>query len=314
MKDAYHILEAHSYFKKCRDTFLPNQTETFSDYNSMLMEKQKLDYKFIPPVSIVSDTLSIKELDQLLDISFHTPALFPTGQTYYVMDISNQSHTDYNAILFQLNDAPKKSLESTAVIMNRYFESRQLPYSSMQKFGNTLGYTHCLPYLYGDICFVPDRGASKQSVSWYALHHMTDVQHVNDQHSTILYHHQYPLLNLSLRKASFRKQLSIATEMLRVQNALADHILLLYPQQYIKVQQPPDNLIQRELLRSTLQAPPLTFFEYIDYLIYFKVQQVLAGILGVENPYLEEAREAYKRPKFIERFPVKRNNKGKRPT
>ncbi|EXJ23353.1 hypothetical protein ADIAL_1261 [Alkalibacterium sp. AK22] len=272
----------------------------------MPMKQQTLDHYFIPPVPILYDRYSTEELDQLLDISLPAEALFPTGQTYYVMDISSQQHTAYNSILFQLDDAPKKSMESTAAIMTRYFESRQLPYRSMQKFGNTLGHFHCLPYLYGDTCFVPDRGASKQSASWYALHHMTDVYYASDQSATVLYHHQYPLLNLSLKKATFKKQLSVACDMLRVQNALADHILLLYPQQYIKVQQPPDNLIQKELLRTSFQAPPLTFFEYLDYMIYFKVQHVLTGIFGVDNPYLEEAREGFRKPKFMDRFPVKK--------
>lgn len=213
MKDTFYLREAHRYFKKCGSLFLRKASPIQEQYYPFIAEKDPKDYYGFPPEHVRPIELSGSQLIEALNASFPSSSLYPNNQTYYVMDISQHKETPYNTIMYQLNETPQKSMETTTVIMNRYFEANFVSYSFMRKFGETLGYKRTYPYILGEIYFIPERGASKQSASWYALHHVMHYQPSLTGKELMLFSNQHPILTLSIKKSKFEKQLDQASHM-----------------------------------------------------------------------------------------------------
>lgn len=297
MNKTFKLREADHYFKRCLDLFPWKEKQPHSDiYKPFVTERHPLDYHSFPPEHVRPFELSGQLLIEALNASFDTSTLFIDDQTYFVMDISNRKETPYNTISYQLNDSPKKSMETTTVVMNRYFESKRFSYASMKKFGETLGYKRSLPYILGETYFIPDKGATKKPASWYALHHVCNHYFDPEEKNVILFSRQHPILTLDLTKSVFLKQLNIAAHLYFTQTILVDGIAIHFGLSRDKVYR--ENIVHRHLKIKSFELPDYTAHDYMHFLSHFKAQQMLSTVLGEDNPYLEDSRTQFDLPKL----------------
>lgn len=297
MKESFYMREADHYFRKCLSLF-PRYTglaATEQNY-SVLSERSSPAYLTFPPEHVRPFELSGQSLIEALNASFESPSLFPDHQTYFVMDISNSKETPYNTIIYQLNGSPKKSTETTSIIMNRYFDSKCFSYSSMKKFGESMGYKRSLPYILGETYFIPDRGATKKPASWYALHHVAHFEFNTLEKKLVLFSQQYPLLTLDLSKSVFEKQLNIASHLYFIQTRLVDGLLTHF--ELYRKRTSEENIVHKHLERVSYRLPNFTAQDYLHFLTYFEAQQMITTIFGEDNPYLEDSRNQFQLPKI----------------
>ncbi|TLQ08995.1 hypothetical protein FEZ48_02250 [Marinilactibacillus psychrotolerans] len=173
MNNTFQKRQAKKYYNKCHNFLSKDPLPNLRNNGSHVAERSNNEYYSSTFKHINTNELSGKNLEKVLAISFEEPHLFPDEQTYYIRDISENKETEYNSLLFSLREYQKKAKETTSVIMNRYFDDKRVPYSLMQKLGKPFGYKSTLPYVLGETCFVPDRGATKNSASWYSLHNIS---------------------------------------------------------------------------------------------------------------------------------------------
>lgn len=296
MKRSLNRREADHYFKKCLELFPWQKKGSRTDsYYPYLSESPTTHYLSFPPEHVRPFELTGQLLIEATNASYESPLLCPDDQTYFVMDISRSKETSYNTIMYQLNDYPKKSMETTTVIMNRYFDSKCFSYASMMKFGETMGYKRSLPYILGETYFVPDRGATKKPASWFALHHVVNYYFDPIEKHLTLLSHQHPILTLNLSESVFLKQLNVAAHLYFTQTKLVDGLAIHFGLCRNKVFH--ENIVHRQLEQKSYQLPQYTAQDYLQFLSYFKAQQVLTILLGEDNPYLEDSRSHFEMPK-----------------
>ena len=297
MDHPFYKQQAHEYYLKCHNLFEKELAASLpTPYPSVFSETSRKDYVYFEPLHIDQKKLTGPDLESLLNVSFESPSLFPDKNTYYIYDMSQLKETPYNTLMFQLNEAPKKSMETTTIIMNRYFESRRVPYTLMNLMGEPLGYKQMLPYVFGDTCFVPESGATKKPASWYALHSVSEyVCHAKEKEVS-LYSGHYPLLTLKTDKSSFEEQLNRSAHLYYIQSRLR----IEYLQQHgsIKMEPKAENLLDRFINTRSYHMPNYTAFDLIFYFIVYFTHKNLTLILGPDNPYLDEVKERFKFPPF----------------
>ncbi|PRY74536.1 hypothetical protein [Alkalibacterium olivapovliticus] len=212
------------------------------------------------------------------------------------MDISDREETPYNSIMYQLNDSPKKSTETTTVIMNRYFDSQYFPYSCMKLFGESLGYKRSLPYILGETYFVPDRGTSKKPASWYALHHVANSNFNSADKKLTLFTKQHPILTQDTTHVGFEKQLNVASHLYFTQTKLVEGLFNHFDVSRNRIYR--ENLVHQRLERVSYQLPSFTAYDFFQFMTFYNAQKSLSTILGEDTPYLDEARSSFRLPKM----------------
>ncbi|MCC5896074.1 MAG: hypothetical protein JJU16_11465 [Alkalibacterium sp.] len=294
MNDSFDKRQADYYFRQCAAHFPMKDSKVIDYPHDYLAEKNAPYHYRFQPEHVCPSSLTGPHLENALNTSFESPSLFPNDLTYYVMDISEYKETSFNTIMYQLNESPKKSIETTTVIMNRYFESKKFPYSYMKKFGETIGYKRVLPYVFGDIHFVPDRGATKQTASWYALHHFTHFDFNIEDKRLVFFSESYPLVTLEMTKSVFEKQLNVVSHLYYIQKKVIECLLInLNIRETLKRR---NNIVHKRLQSMSYQIPPFSAHEYLQFLIYFQAEQMIASIFGEDDPYLEEIRAKFSFP------------------
>lgn len=198
--------------------------------------------------------------------------------------------------MYQLNELPKKSIETTTVIMNQYFHSNYFSYSCMKKIAEPLGYSYVLTYILGETFFVPERGASKQTTSWYALHHVVHHNFDPIEKKLILFSDQHPLLSLNISLSAFDIQLNIATHLYFIQKKLIEEAV--FHLGFIRMLNGSVNSVHKWLERKAYQLPEFLLHDYLEFLTYFKAQQLIFSLYGEDNLYMEEIRAFFQLPEI----------------
>lgn len=267
------ILEAH-----------PHQVITPANFLHV-QENTALPYRLEYIGAINPETMNTDELKSLLDMSFECSALFPNRYTYYVMDISTHSETEYNTLMFQLNEPPKKSIETTRKIMNRYFESNNFGYKSMKWFGSFLRNKNNMPYILGEKFFVPDGGTSKKSASWFGMHHITNYLFDSKTKQLQLYSRQELLLTFNMTKQTFEKKVHNVSHLYFIQvklmGSFAKHFNLFPIGES-------SNIVHKYLEKHSHQLPNITIYDFFEDMVDLKTHEKLVNLLGEGNPYLDD--------------------------
>ena len=179
MKEDFDCNQHKEYYNNLRTTYYQfNKRIATTDYTPLQNEKSDSHYYYetsftripIKPLLITDTTLSA-----LLAMSFEHSHILLNENTYYIKDIRDVKDTLFNTIVFQLGTPPLKTKEHSRTIMNRYFSKRPLNYQTVQSIGKSLGFHHRCPFVSGYQIFVPEKGSSNDSTSWYGLHHALDA-------------------------------------------------------------------------------------------------------------------------------------------
>ncbi|WP_028273439.1 competence protein ComK [Atopococcus tabaci] len=283
------------YFRRSQD-ILFKRSVGHTDYAER-WSKEKQRPSTARPFHLIPSKLTGQSLQDLVDMSFEQQELFPDEETYYVMDLSQNDDTPYNSLMFQLNESPMKSMETTTTVMDRYFASLGSPYDLSLSLGAMLGFKQCTPHVIGEQIFLPDSGTSKKPASWYTLHHVSKKVFCTKEKEVRLYANKYPLLTLEITKASFLKQLDRAANMYYIQWAWAEKQKQDFG--FISGPKSHENIVHKYLRDNPYPLPSFTYIDYLHFFISYYTLQVLIKILGEGNPYLEEIRNHIKLPPYL---------------
>lgn len=134
-----------------------------------------------PPYSLVpgrnerdSTVLTVHQDSVLdfLDVALNQTYLLLDDESFYVCDLSKNTSTEYNTLVFQIDGTVLKSKENTHRIMTRYMKYIGVNYKVTRQLGKSVGIISQCPFVCGSICFTPINGATVKPVSWLGLHHV----------------------------------------------------------------------------------------------------------------------------------------------
>lgn len=242
-------------------------------------------------------------LQGLTDTCIEFNHIVITNKVFYIKDISQLTSTPFNSLVFYLNQEPLKSKETTTEIMNRYFKANLIPYDYVRFTGRCIGIQKCCPYVSSDSAFVPEKGPTNRSVNWYAMHHV--VQEVKDKQTnlTSLHFRNQLELVLDLGKTGYEKQLERVMNLYSLHHLAKKRLMKEYHLIEFPMVEQELNVIQKRMQTATpVHLESDYSHRFFNYLAYFKVQELLAKVLGEENPFIEEIMAPFKKPPFRFRF------------
>ncbi|MER2227437.1 MAG: competence protein ComK [Carnobacterium sp.] len=297
MKEDFDCNQHKEYYNNLRTTYYQfNKRIATTDYTPLQNEKSDSHYYYetsftripIKPLLITDTTLSA-----LLAMSFEHSHILLNENTYYIKDIRDVKDTLFNTIVFQLGTPPLKTKEHSRTIMNRYFSKRPINYQTVQSIGKSLGFHHRCPFVSGYQIFVPEKGSSNDSTSWYGLHHALDAVEDKKGNSIHVYFRDGHELKLLISARSFNEQVERSAKLSFLQQNVIDEIVGLLHFTHTPQFTDELNIVQRRVKASTFLSVLSPIESLINYLTIYRANESLETILGEGNPYIDEIREDF---------------------
>lgn len=179
----YRRADLFSYKRTAPDI---NEVSDLNYYYETTLTRAKVE-----PLLITNQTFSFAS-----DIALEQKNVIVTPTTFYIKDIQGLKETPFNTLVFQLNEPPLKITEDSRTIIVRYFDRKPLHYNFVQRVGKSLGFHKRCPFVSGYEIFIPEKGTTVGSTSWYAAHHIllaTENRKGNYMHITFRYHYELQL-------------------------------------------------------------------------------------------------------------------------
>lgn len=291
MTSSFEQRESDYYFSKCDNYFSKKKIKSPHIQYAFVAEHSS-SYAYVPP-PVQPALLTGELLQQTLDTSFESAFLFPGKNTFFLMDLSKQTDTPYNSLMFQLDDSPMKSTATTKEIMDCYFEEKGVPYSAMTRLGDAFGYKQRLPYVVGETFLVPNRGPSKQPASWVALHHVFHTIPDTKKGEVLLFAEQHHLLTLPYNKESFESQIDRTAHFYFIGCKFKEDCLRHFED--TRETNLKENIIHKRL-DSPYPLPDFTWSEFMDFLVESRSWKAMCTVFEKDSPYLQDIQLSFKLP------------------
>lgn len=232
-----------------------------------------------------------ENLPCFLSISQEKQHILIDHTTFYVKDIRDQKNTPFNTIVFNLNEPPLVTTEISRDVMERYFEQKLFPYAFIQYIGKSFGFHQRCPYVSGHEIFIPEKGSTNDSTSWYAAHHILEkvlVKKTNQTIAIVRNHHEL-LLDISIK--SFNEQIERATILSYFQKVVINRMKSCYEDTAASRHDNVLNIVEAHLKHQTFNQMPCPLKKLYYFVQNYRISETLEKIFGEKNPYIEEARE-----------------------
>ncbi|GEK90976.1 hypothetical protein [Alkalibacterium kapii] len=269
--------------------------EVFDRFNLYVNDSQKEASNYLemspPPAYTYLLDLTPGNMLEHIDLAIEQKYLLLNHETFYIYDLSKEKSTPYNTLVFQLTGSPLKSLETTAVVMSRYFKHLNIDYRWVRQFGLALRIKTCCPFVLGSYYFTPDRGVVKRPGNWIAFHHVRDMHpHAEGTLFSITKGHQL------LTNQSFKHMKHLAHQtrlMAESQNKVVREWLELREKQ--KGTYTEDNIIDRLSTSSvfTMNTPPLS--SWMMTIIYLQSLDLISQSLEEGDPLIDDIKKRHKK-------------------
>ncbi|NEW62467.1 hypothetical protein GMA11_03575 [Granulicatella sp. zg-ZJ] len=146
---------------------------------------------------------------------------------YAIIHLGDE-YAPYKSMLLSFSTIPLISKESTNGIMSRLFIKLGIGYHQycdiIKMMFNTPLYR--LPYIYGGKMYLPASGPTKQSCTWYALHHILKYTKDSEYGDVLLTFKQHIHIKAELTKDSFQKQLERANILYQLQQEGLKYLMI----------------------------------------------------------------------------------------
>ncbi|SFQ27058.1 ComK protein [Desemzia incerta] len=243
------------------------------------------------PSKVKSLVIDDENLSFFLSISQEKQHILIDHTTFYVKDIRDQKNTHFNTIVFNLNELPLVTTELSRVVMERYFEQKLLSYAFIQYIGKSLGFHQRCPFVSGHEIFIPEKGSTNDSTSWYAAHHILEGVLVKKTNQTValVRNHYELLLNISIK--SFNEQIERATILSYFQQIIISRLVSCYDDTAAYRHDNVLNIVEVRLKRQSFIQMSCPLKKLYHFVQNYRISETLEKIFGEKNPYIEEARE-----------------------
>lgn len=297
MKEDFERDQQRGYYKNWRKSYYQFNEKSLAKHSpSHLSEVYESNYYYettlirkpITPLLITDKTIS-----SLLALSFEQSYILVNSKTFYIKDIHDVKDTPFNTLVFQLGAPPLKTKESSRTIMNRYFDKKPLNYQLIQSIGKSLGYHHRCPFVSGYELFVPEKGSSNDSTSWYGLHHILDSVEDKKENHMHVYFREGHELELFVSARSFNEQLERSANLFFLQQLVIDELVGLLHYTRTPYFTEELNIVQRRLKASTFASAPQPLEKVLYFMSSCQVNDILETVFGEGNPYIDEIRKNF---------------------
>lgn len=218
-------------------------------------------------------------------------------QTFYVMDISHHSLTPFNTIVFQSNLYPLKTKETSKDLMKRFIEYKGVPYERVRAIGHLLGFYYKIPYVLGELVFIPEKSSLRGTSSWFALHHVSQYEVVEQSNDIRLYFKNQTTINVVTERTHFLNQAGKGTALSCCQQLFAKEMLLnKYTVQDLFYFEETDLIagsISKQVDQLTLKRYALSIQNHCNDLKAVIKEQLLTTLLGDDHPNLNDILVAF---------------------
>lgn len=213
--------------------------------------------------------------------------------SFYIHDLSGDTESDYNTLVFQLTGEILKSKETTSQIMRRYFHYRNVEYGFIKQFGKTLGINQRCPYVVGETMFAPDKGTTKNNPNWIALHHVLQYEEKDTNAQTCMKIRQLHELTLPFPRKRIDDMVLKTARLYHMTKALSADLQDKLAPFYEESRYEDINVIKKELTSLTAGYSPISIVKMFDYMSLHRANDILQSVLGEDNPYLDEIRASF---------------------
>ncbi|MBM6615351.1 competence protein ComK [Desemzia sp. RIT804] len=260
-----------------------NETPNLKYYYQTTLTKQTTE----------SLLIAEQNLSTLLTISREQKHIVLTSKTFYIKDICDRKDTPFNTLVFQFDEPPLKTTEDSRTIMERYFNQKPFPYSFIQYVGKSLGFHKRCPFVSGHEIFIPEKGTTTGSTSWYAAHHiLLATENKADNHMQITFRHHYEL-QLDISPHSFKEQIERSAVLSHMQRVFITELIGLYPHTHLSQYRDELNIVERRLKDPAFTTVHYPLDKVMVFMSYFRINEILEKIFGEKNPYIDEIRSHF---------------------
>lgn len=209
----------------------------------------------------------------------------------------------FQTLAFYQDGLILKSNESSNSVTNRIFSKLGLKYEHMRSLISILeGKTcHCQPYIYGNACFMPVNGPSKQAVSWINLSHLIGYEKVPKENEKIkLFFDNRHTFNMHIRYKTFDKNLRSAVESYSKQHHYYFKISHALGYEVVKKETfNPDSILNQQVVKYESNKYALPWVEWFDHVQKFSLRTFLKEQIIKENPAYDDIKESFNQNYFL---------------
>jgi len=227
-------------------------------------------------------------IEEWLKMSIEQNQILLNYHTFYVMDISHHSLTPFNTIVFQSNLYPLKTKETSKDLMQRFIDHKGVPYEKIRLMGQLMGFHYKIPYVLGELVFIPEKSPLKGTSSWFALHHISRYDAVEQSNNIRLYFKNQLNISVMTKRTCFLSQARKGTALSFCQQLFAKEMLLnkdiVQNRFYFKETE----LFFNQLDQLTLKRYALFIRSQCNDLKRIIKKQSLTALLGEEHPSLKD--------------------------
>lgn len=247
----------------------------------------------LPPRTIKPLLITDKDLPLLLKVSQEKTHILIDSKTFYIKDIRDRKDTPFNTIAFSLDGPPLVTIETSKIIMERYSQQKPFPYTFIQYIGKSLKFHQRCPFVSGHDIFIPEKGSTHDSTSWYAAHHIcytVEMKKTNQVHVFFRQHHE---LQLNISAHSFNDQIERAAILSRIQYTIVDELISLYRDTQNSHYTDELNIVERRLKHPSFIPVRYSLKKLIYFIAHFRLNELLEKTFGEKSPYIDEIKVQY---------------------
>lgn len=209
----------------------------------------------------------------------------------------------FQTVAFYQDGLILKSNESSNSITNRIFSKLGLKYDHMRSLISILeGKTcHCQPYVYGNACFMPVNGPSKQAVSWINLSHLIGYEKIPKESEKVkLFFDNRHIVTMHIRYKTFDKNIRSAVETYSKQHQYYSKISHAMGYEVVKKQIfTSDSILNQQVVKYESNKYALPWMEWLDHLQKFSLKFFLKEQVVKENPAYDDIKESLDQTYFL---------------
>lgn len=211
--------------------------------------------------------------------------------------------SSFQTLAFYQDGLILKSNESSNSITNRIFSKLGLKYEHMRSLISILEgqACHCQPYIYGNVCFMPVNGPSKQAVSWINLSHLVSYGKIpNEREKVKLLFDNRHTFDMPIRYNTFEKNLRYAVESYSKQHHYYFKISNLMGYEVVKKQDlNPNSILNQRVIKYEWNKQELPLNDWMKKFQFFSLRKLLKEPIFKENPLVDEMKESLNQNYFF---------------
>lgn len=285
------------------NNILKNESAYYYDDREMMVHKIQETiravngYNQMPVAKIPFFISERQDILHYLDVAAIAPEIPNDAGLFCIIHIPEYNiDSPFKTLAFYQDGLILKSNESSNATTNRIFSDLGLNYEHMRSLTSFIEgkACHCQPYIYGNICFMPVNGPSKNAVSWINLSHLVSYNKIkNDKQRVRLFFDNRHVYDMQIRFQTFEEHLQTAIDSYTKQLNYYFQISTMWGYEVMsKNPLYPNSILHKRAGESQINKKTFTVGGCIQTFQYASLRCLIKDSSFKEIPYCEEITES----------------------